>query len=121
MKDTFRAREKAYEAKFKLDEEKRFKAEMRRNRMLGEWAARTLGMTRAESEVLCKAVVISDLKKPGDEDCVRTVMHEFERHEVPITEAEIREELVRLLGVAMTEVDAAYPDPLGPDYERVGD
>lgn len=121
MKDTFRAREKAYEAKFKLDEEKRFKAEMRRNRMLGEWAARKLGLTRAEREVLCKAVVISDLKEPGVEDCVRMVMHEFERREVPITETEICDELVRLLDVAIAEVDAAYPDPLGRDHQRVGD
>ncbi len=121
MKDTFRHREKAFEAKFKLDEEKRFKSKTRRNRMLGEWAARKLGMTSAESEALCKAVVISDLKEPGVEDCVRKVMHEFESREVPINETEIREELVRLLGVAMAEVDAEYPDPLGPDHERVGD
>ena len=121
MKDTFHQREKAYEAKFKLDEERRFKAETRRNRMLGEWAARKLGMTRAESEALCKAVVIADLEEPGVEDCIRKVMHEFARREVPIMETEIREELVRLLGVAIAEVDSEYPDPLGPDHERVGD
>lgn len=121
MKDTFRHREKAFEAKFKLDEEKRFKTETRRNKKLGEWAAQKLGLTHAESEALCKAVVISDLKEPGVEDCIQMVMHEFERREVPITEKEIRDELDRLLGVAMAEVDAEYPDPLGPDHERVGD
>ncbi len=68
--DTFSKREKSEEARFKLDAEKRFKAEARRNKLLGLWAAERMGMTQSESEAYALEVVRADLAEPGVDDVV---------------------------------------------------
>lgn len=64
-------RERSYEAKFALDEELRFKAEVRRNRLLGEWAAGLLGKSGDEAASYVKSVIASDFEEPGDDDILR--------------------------------------------------
>ena len=71
---TFDDREKAFEAKFALDEEMAFRITARRNRLLGEWAARKMGLTEAEAEAYAKDVVRSDFEEAGDHDVVRKVL-----------------------------------------------
>ncbi len=67
---TFDDRERSYEAKFAHDEELRFKAEARRNRLLGEWAAGLLGKTGDEAASYVTSVIASDFEEPGDDDIV---------------------------------------------------
>jgi len=68
---TFDDRERAHEAKFAHDAELNFKAEARRNRLLGEWAAELLGKTGDEARAYALSVVSSDFDEPGDEDVFR--------------------------------------------------
>ena len=120
MEDTFRKREKGYEAKFKLDEEMRFKAASRRNKLLALWIAERLGMTSAETETYIKDVVRSDLDEPGINDIVRKVVKDCEERKVPIAEPELRAEIERLDAIALKQIGGEYPAPLGPDYGPVG-
>ena len=120
MEDSFRKRGKGYEAKYKLEEEKRFKAESRRNKLLALWIAERLGMTSAETETYIQEVVHSDLEEPGIDDVVRKVVKDCEDRNVPIAEPELRAEIERLYAVALKQIGEEYPDPLGPDHGPVG-
>ncbi|MBB4641264.1 DUF1476 domain-containing protein [Rhizorhapis suberifaciens] len=71
---SFQDREKAFEAKFARDEELQFKILARRNRLLGEWAAEKMGLTREETDAYAKAVVQADFEEAGDEDVIRKVL-----------------------------------------------
>jgi hypothetical protein len=70
---TFDDRERAYEAKFALDADMRFKVQARRDRLLGEWAAGLLNKTGDEARAYALSVVGSDFGRPGDEDVLRKV------------------------------------------------
>ncbi len=70
---TFDDRERAYETKFAHDADLRFKAEARRNRLLGEWAAGQLGKTGDEARTYAMSVVSADFAEPGEEDVFRKV------------------------------------------------
>jgi hypothetical protein len=70
---TFDDRENAFENKFAHDEEMKFRAEARRNKLLGLWAAELLGKTGADAEAYAKEVVLSDFEEAGHEDVVRKV------------------------------------------------
>ncbi|WP_372839925.1 DUF1476 domain-containing protein [Phaeovulum sp.] len=68
---TFDDRENAYEAKFAHDAQLQFKAEARRNKLLGLWAAGLMGKAEAEAAAYAKEVVASDFEEAGDEDVYR--------------------------------------------------
>src|SRR5688572_29799506 len=70
---TFDDRERAYEAKFAHDADLRFKAEARRNRLLGEWAAGLLGKEGEDIRSYAMTVVTADFQSPGDEDVFRKI------------------------------------------------
>ena len=70
---TFDDRERSYEAKFAHDADLRFKAEARRNRLLGEWAAGLLGKTGDDARAYALTVVTSDFEEPGEDDVFRKV------------------------------------------------
>ena len=70
---TFDDRERAFENKFALDEELRFKATARRNKLLGLWAAERLGRSGAEADAYAKSVVMADFEEAGEEDVLRKV------------------------------------------------
>ncbi len=116
MEDTFRKRGKGYEAKYKLEEELRFKAESRRNKLLALWIAERMGMTSAETETYVTEVILSDLEEPGVDDVVRKVVKDCEERNVPIAEPELRAEIERLYAVALKQIGEEFPDPLGPDH-----
>jgi hypothetical protein len=67
----FDDRERAFEAKFARDEEMQFRIMARRNRLLGEWAARLMGLSEVETEGYAKDVVRADFEEAGDEDVIR--------------------------------------------------
>jgi hypothetical protein len=70
---TFDDRERAFESKFAHDSEMQFKAEARRNKLLGLWAAGLMGLTGEEAEAYAKSVVLADFEEPGPEDVIRKV------------------------------------------------
>ncbi|KRS10480.1 hypothetical protein FIU89_09105 [Roseovarius sp. THAF27] len=70
---TFDDRENAFENKYAHDEEMKFKAEARRNKLLGLWAAEILGKTGSDADAYAKEVVLSDFEEAGHEDVVRKV------------------------------------------------
>ncbi len=98
---TFDDRERSYEAKFARDADLQFKAEARRNRLLGEWAAEVLGKTGEDAKAYALTVVTSDFEEPGDEDVFRKVAADLDGK---VGEAEIRAKMAGLVGVARTQL-----------------
>lgn len=87
---TFDEREKSFEKKFAMDQDLKFRAESRRNKLLGEWAAARLGLSGAEVEEYVKAVRKSDLAQKGDDDVFQKVSKDFADKGVAIAPAELR-------------------------------
>lgn len=98
---TFDDRERSYEAKFAMDADLRFKAEARRNRLLGEWAAGLLGKTGDDAKAYAMSVVTSDFEHPGDEDVLRKVAADLKGK---ADEATIREKMSELRSIARQQV-----------------
>jgi hypothetical protein len=90
---TFDDRERAFEAKFAHDDELRFRVTARRNRLLGEWAARQMGLSDAEMDAYAKEVVRADFEEAGDEDVIRKVLGDLTAAGVDTDDARIREAL----------------------------
>ena len=108
MADSFKKRQKGEEFKFEMEQEFRFKAESRRNRLLGEWLAERFGMSSAENEVYTKEVIVSDLEEPGIEDVIRKVMKDIEDRGSAITEDEVRSKMDALFGVAVEQLKSDF-------------
>ena len=89
----FDDRERAFEAKFARDEEMQFRIVARRNRLLGEWTARLMGLSDVESEAYAKDVVRADFEEAGDEDVIRKVLGDLTAAGVDSDEAAVREQL----------------------------
>ncbi|UWU90397.1 DUF1476 domain-containing protein [Bradyrhizobium sp. CB1015] len=99
-------REEGFEKKFALDEEQKFKAEARRNRLLGLWAAEKLGITGDAAAAYAKEVVAADFEEAGDADVLRKLTADFAAKNVAVTEQAIRAKMSELLAVAAAEVKA---------------
>ncbi|WP_223478671.1 DUF1476 domain-containing protein [Oricola indica] len=102
MKD----REDAYENKFAHDQELRFKAMARRNKLLGLWAAEKLGKSGAEAEAYAKEVIIADLEEAGDEDVFRKIRGDFDAASVDQSDHQIRRTMEELLAEAVKQVQS---------------
>jgi hypothetical protein len=89
----FDERERAFESKFAHDEEMKFRITARRNRLLGEWAARRMGLSEVESESYAKDVVRSDFEEAGEHDVIRKVLGDLTSAGVDLEEEEVREAL----------------------------
>ena len=87
----FDDRERAHEAKFAHDEEMNFRIIARRNRLLGEWAARKMGLSDEETSSYAKDVVRADFESAGEDDVVRKVLGDLTAAGISTDEAEIRE------------------------------
>jgi hypothetical protein len=103
---TFDEREEGFEKKFALDEEQKFKAEARRNRLLGLWAAEKLGLTGDAATAYAKEVVAADFEEAGDSDVLRKVLKDLTAKGLAVTEAEIRRKMDELMAVAVAQVKA---------------
>jgi hypothetical protein len=99
---TFDKREEGFEKQFAHDEELRFKAMARRNKLLGLWAAGVLGKTGAEAEAYAKEVVLADFEESGDNDVMRKVVKDLQSK--GITEPQIRAQMTELLAAAVEQV-----------------
>jgi hypothetical protein len=100
-------REEGFERKFALDEELRFKATARRNRMLGLWAAEKLGKSGTDADAYAKEVVMSDFEEAGDHDVVRKVLKDFEAAGVDQSEHQIRRTMEEMMGQAVEAIKNA--------------
>lgn len=103
---TFEEREKGFEAKFARDETLRFKATARRNRYLGLWAAKQLGLSGDAVDAYVKDVIRADFLEPGDEDVIAKVLGDFKAKGVAVSDAQLRKKLHDLLGEALAEIEA---------------
>ena len=103
---TFDKREEGFEKKFAHDEDLRFKATARRNKLLGLWAAEKLGKTGADAEAYAKSVVMSDFEEAGDNDVFRKVQGDFAEAAIAQSEHQIRRKMDELMGRAITEIQA---------------
>jgi hypothetical protein len=103
---TFDKREEGFEKKFAHDEELRFKAEVRRNKLLGLWAAEKLGLSGEAANDYAKTVVAADFEEAGDSDVVRKVMDDLARQGIAITEQELRMKMDELMAQAIAQVKA---------------
>jgi hypothetical protein len=101
---TFDKREDAFEKKFAHDEELRFKASARRNKMLGLWAAEKLGKTGADADAYAKAVVLADFEEAGDDDVFRKVKADFGAAGVAVTDTQLRGAMDELLRTALEQI-----------------
>ena len=89
----FDDRERAFETKFARDEEMQFRITARRNRLLGEWAARQMGLSETESETYAKDVIRADFEEAGDSDVIGKVLGDLTGAGVECDEDKIREAL----------------------------
>jgi hypothetical protein len=103
---TFDERERSYEKKFALDEESKFKAEQRRNRLLGEWAAGKLGLSGAQVEEYVRSVRKADLASKGDEDVFQKIRKDFDAKNVGVADAELRQAMVESMSKAVSQIEA---------------
>lgn len=98
---TFDERERAYESKFAHDANLRFKAEARRNRLLGEWAAGLLGKTGDDARAYALTVVTADFDEPGDGDVLRKLATDLDGK---ASEAEIQAKMSELSLIARRQI-----------------
>jgi hypothetical protein len=101
---SFDDRERAEEARYALDQQTQMRVTARRNKLLGLWAAGLMGVSGPDAEAYAKSVVIADLEEAGDGDIIRKVMADLSAAGTARTEAQIKEELARLLPVARDEI-----------------
>ena len=97
-------RQEGFEKKFAMDEEQRFKAMARRNKLLGLWAAEKLGKTGEDAEAYAKEVVASDFQEAGDNDVFRKIRGDFDAAGIQQSDHQIRRTMEELLATAAEQV-----------------
>jgi hypothetical protein len=107
MATTFDKREEGFEKKFAHDEELRFKATARRNKLLGLWAAEKLGLSGADADAYAKSVVLADFEEAGEHDVFRKIRKDFDDKKVAATDQDIQRTMNELMATAITQVQAS--------------
>jgi hypothetical protein len=103
---SFDKREEGFEKKFAMDAEQKFKAEARRNKLLGLWTAEKLGITGDAAAAYAKEVVAADFEQPGDNDVVHKVTRDLAAKGIAITEPQLRAKMDELMAQAIMQVKA---------------
>jgi hypothetical protein len=101
---TFNDREKAFEDKYKHDQELQFKVEVRRNKLLGLWVAEMLGLSGADAEAYAKEVVAADFEEPGDADLIRKIQGDTQPKNIDLSEHRLRKKMDELVAVAKEQI-----------------
>jgi hypothetical protein len=107
MATTFDKREEGFEKQFAHDEELRFKATARRNKLFGLWIAEKLGKSGADADAYAKSVVIADLAEAGDQDIIRKVRADLDSAGVSLSDNDLQLRLVDLMAEAVSQIEAA--------------
>ncbi|MGH6833863.1 MAG: DUF1476 domain-containing protein [Methyloceanibacter sp.] len=103
---SFQDREKGFERKFAHDEELKFKATARRNKLLGLWAAEQMGITGDAAQAYAREVIKADLVEPGEEDVFRKIRGDFDAKGVNQSDHQIRRQMADLMGAAVGQIEA---------------
>jgi hypothetical protein len=103
---SFEDREKGFERKFAHDEELKFKATARRNKLLGLWAAELMGLSGDAAQAYAREVIKADFEEPGEEDVVRKIRRDFDAKGVDQSDHQIRHKMADLLGEAVVQLEA---------------
>jgi len=104
--ESFERRKDGFERKFAHDEELRFKAMARRNRMLGHWAAEKLGLSGPDADAYAREVVKADFEAPGDEDVFRKIRTDLDAKNIALSDHQIRRTMEELLVKAAEQIQA---------------
>lgn len=107
----FDEREKAFEAKYRMDQERAFKVNVRRCKLIGLWAAEKMGLTGAEAEAYAKEVVASDFEKPGQDDVIDKLHADLTGKGVDISRHMIEIEMPRFFEEAAQQLDDELGKP----------
>jgi hypothetical protein len=100
----FDDRKKGQEAKFAHDAELRFKAEARRNKLLGLWAAEHMGLSEEHAKEYAAEVVAADFEEAGDEDVFRKIASDLKAKGASVSDDMIRKKMVELVQTARDQV-----------------
>ena len=100
----FDKRREGYESKFAHDQDLKFRATARRDKLLGLWAAEKLGLTGEAADAYAKDVIKADFEEPGDEDVFRKVRRDFDAKSIDVSDHQIRREMEDLMQVAVEQV-----------------
>lgn len=103
---TFDKREEGFEKKFAHDEELRFKANARRNKLLGLWAAEKMGLSGPAVDAYAKEVVVADFEESGDDDVLRKIRKDFDAKGVSQSDQDIRKAMIDLMAQAIDQIKA---------------
>ena len=101
---TFDKREEGFEKQFAHDEELRFKANARRNRLLGMWAAGKLGLSGPDADAYAKEVVVADFEEAGDDDVFRKIRKDFDAKGIAQSDQDIRKTMTDLMAHAIDQI-----------------
>lgn len=96
-------RKEGFEKKFAHDAELKFKAEARRNKLLGLWAAEKLGKSGDDAEAYAKEVVMADFEEAGDEDVYRKVRGDLDD---ATSEQDIRDAMSKYMAIAIDQIQS---------------
>ena len=103
---TFDKREEGFELQFAHDEELRFKATARRNKLVALWAAEKLGLSGAEADSYALSVVMSAIENAGENDVMSRIRRDFEAKGVVQSDHQISREMTELMAKAIADVKA---------------
>ena len=96
----FDEKEKSYEKKFAIDEEREFKLSARRNRYFGEWVSSLLGKNEEEKKNYIQDIIRADMEEAGSEDVFRKIKKDFQTASISIEDSEIRDQMKKALSRA---------------------
>ena len=97
----------AFEKKFAHDEALKFKAEARRNKLLGLWAAEKMGKNDDQAEEYAKEVIRSDFEEPGDEGVFRKIREDFDAAGIEQSDHQIRRTMDELMHTAIEQIESS--------------
>ncbi|HCK83304.1 MAG TPA: DUF1476 domain-containing protein [Hyphomonadaceae bacterium] len=102
----FDDRQRAEEKKYQLDQELEFKAQARRAKLTGLWAAGHMGLSGEAAADYAKSVVVADLEEAGEEDVFRKIRSDLDMHAVQLSDHQIRAKMEEFLAEARAQVKA---------------
>ena len=103
----FDKRREGYESKFAHDQDLKFKATARRNKLLGLWAAEKMGLTGEAADAYAKEVVKADFEEAGEEDVFRKVRGDLDAKKVEVSDHQIRREMEELMAKAVEQITSS--------------
>jgi hypothetical protein len=102
----FDKREEGFENKFALDEELKFKADARRNKLLGLWVAEQLGLSGEAATAYAKDVVAADFEEAGDRDVIHKVTADLAAKNIDMSNGKLGAKMAELMAQAIVQVKA---------------